>query len=98
MGRPNPALDAAGRVARMVPESGMVDECQLHDDRADCVRCIASWGVDATQPSREHAYRENLTIGGRQALKALLVVNKRMNTACLLEESLEELWDYCWKG
>jgi len=38
--------------------------------------------------------RENLTLDGKQALKALLVANKRLNTAYLLKESFGQLWDY----
>jgi transposase len=38
--------------------------------------------------------RENLTVEGRQALKALLAANKRLNTAYLLKESFGQLWSY----
>lgn len=38
--------------------------------------------------------RENLTLEGRKALKALLVANKRLNTAYLLKESFGQLWSY----
>src|SRR5437870_13736004 len=38
--------------------------------------------------------RENLTVDGKKALKALLVANKRLNTAYLLKESFGQLWDY----
>lgn len=37
--------------------------------------------------------RENLTLDGKKALKALLA-NKRLNTAYLLKESFGQLWDY----
>jgi len=37
---------------------------------------------------------KNLTIRGRQALKLLFKVNKRLNTAYLLKESFEQLWSY----
>jgi transposase len=37
---------------------------------------------------------ENLTIEGRQALRLLFQVNKRLNKAYLLKESLGQLWDY----
>jgi transposase len=40
------------------------------------------------------AHRENLTLSGRQALKALLAANKRLHTAYLLKESFGQLWDY----
>jgi transposase len=38
--------------------------------------------------------RENLTLDGKKALKALLAANKRLNTAYLLKESFGQLWDY----
>jgi len=38
--------------------------------------------------------RENLTLEGRQSLKALLAANKRLNTAYVLKESFGQLWDY----
>ena len=38
--------------------------------------------------------RENLTLEGRQALKKLLAVNRRLNTAYLLKESFGQLWSY----
>jgi len=42
--------------------------------------------------------RENLTLEGRQSLKTLLAVNKRLNTAYLLKESFGQLWDYQREG
>ena len=42
--------------------------------------------------------RENLTLKGRQALKKVLTVNKRLNTAYLLRESFGQLWDYEREG
>ena len=42
--------------------------------------------------------RENLTLEGRKALKALLAANKRLNTAYLLKESFGQLWDYQREG
>lgn len=36
----------------------------------------------------------NLTLKGKKALKLLFKVNKRLNTAYLLKESFEQLWDY----
>jgi transposase len=42
--------------------------------------------------------RENLTLEGRQSLKALLAANKRLNTAYLLKESFGQLWDYEREG
>ena len=44
------------------------------------------------------SHRENLTLEGRQSLKALLVANKRLNTAYLLKESFGQLWDYEREG
>lgn len=38
--------------------------------------------------------RENLSLTGRDALKALLAANKKLNTAYLLKESFGQLWDY----
>ncbi len=38
--------------------------------------------------------RENLTLDGKASLKALLKINKRLNTAYLLKESFGQLWDY----
>ena len=37
---------------------------------------------------------ENLTLDGRTALRKLLAVNKRLNTAYLLKESFGQLWGY----
>jgi transposase len=37
---------------------------------------------------------ENLTIRGKQALKLLFRVNRRLNKAYLLKESFGQLWDY----
>jgi transposase len=42
--------------------------------------------------------RENLTLEGRQSLKALLAANKRLNTAYLLKESFGQLWQYEREG
>jgi transposase len=42
--------------------------------------------------------RENLSLSGKQALKALLKVNKRLNTAYVLKESFGQLWDYEHEG
>ena len=42
--------------------------------------------------------RENLTHQGRQSLKLLLKANKRLNTAYLLKESFDQLWDYQTEG
>jgi transposase len=42
--------------------------------------------------------RENLSLSGKQALKALLSANKRLNTAYLLKESFGQLWDYEHEG
>ena len=41
---------------------------------------------------------ENLTLEGRQSLKALLAANKRLNTAYLLKESFGQLWEYEREG
>jgi transposase len=42
--------------------------------------------------------RENLSLSGKQALKALLKANKRLNTAYMLKESFGQLWDYDHEG
>jgi transposase len=42
--------------------------------------------------------RENLSLEGKKALKALLSANKRLNTAYLLKESFGQLWDYQREG
>lgn len=41
---------------------------------------------------------ENLNLEGRTALKALLVANKRLNTAYVLKESFGQLWSYEREG
>jgi transposase len=41
---------------------------------------------------------DNLSLQGRQALKALLRANKRLNTAYLLKESFGQLWSYEREG
>jgi transposase len=40
------------------------------------------------------SHRKNLDKKGRAALKELLSVNKRLNTAYVLKESFGQLWDY----
>ena len=40
------------------------------------------------------SHRRNLTLEGRRALRILLKANKRLNTAYLLKETFEQLWDY----
>jgi transposase len=40
------------------------------------------------------SHKENLTPEGRHSLKLLLKTNKRLNTAYLLRESFDQLWDY----
>jgi len=40
------------------------------------------------------SHRENLSTDGRKALKTLLTVNKRLNTAYVLKEQFGQLWDY----
>jgi transposase len=42
--------------------------------------------------------RENLTQQGRQSLRLLLKANKRLNTAYVLKESFDQLWDYQTEG
>jgi transposase len=42
--------------------------------------------------------RENLTLDGRRALKALLAANSRLNKAYLLRESFGQLWSYQREG
>jgi transposase len=44
------------------------------------------------------SHRDNLSLKGRQALKTLLRVNKRLNTAYLLKESFGQLWSYEREG
>jgi transposase len=44
------------------------------------------------------SHRDNLSLQGRQALKALLAANKRLNTAYLLKESFGQLWSYEREG
>ena len=44
------------------------------------------------------SHRENLTTGGRQALKLLFRANKRLHKAYLLKESFGQLWDYSRPG
>lgn len=44
------------------------------------------------------SHRENLSLDGKAALKLLLAANKRLNTACLLKESIGQLWDYQCEG
>ena len=39
-------------------------------------------------------HKENLTTEGRKNLRPLLKANKRLNTAYLLRESFDQLWDY----
>jgi transposase len=38
--------------------------------------------------------RTNLTVKGRRALKLLFQINRRLNTAYMLKEAFEQLWDY----
>ena len=38
--------------------------------------------------------RENLKLGGKRSLRKLLKANKRLNTAYLLKESFDQLWDF----
>ena len=42
--------------------------------------------------------KKNLTLKGRKALKELLRVNKRLNTAYVLKESFSQLWSYQQEG
>ena len=44
------------------------------------------------------SHRDNLTLEGKHALKALLAANKRINTAYLLKESFGQLWSYQKEG
>ncbi len=44
------------------------------------------------------SHQENLTLEGKQSLKALLAANKRLNTAYLLKETFGQLWDYEREG
>ncbi len=40
------------------------------------------------------SHRENLSLSGRQGLRALLDANKRLSTAYLLKEQFAQMWDY----
>src|ERR1700674_1078557 len=40
------------------------------------------------------SHKENLTNEGRRGLRLLLKANKRLNTAYILRESFDQLWDY----
>ena len=40
------------------------------------------------------SHKENLTSEGRKSLQLLLKANKRVNTAYILRESFDQLWDY----
>ena len=40
------------------------------------------------------SHQENLTTEGRKNLRLLLKANKRLNTAYILRESFDQLWDY----
>ncbi len=40
------------------------------------------------------SHQQNLDLKGRKRLKALLMANKRLNTAYVLKESFGQLWDY----
>jgi transposase len=40
------------------------------------------------------SHKENLTTEGRKSLQLLLNANKRLNTAYILRESFDQLWDY----
>jgi transposase len=40
------------------------------------------------------SHKENLSPEGKKSLKLLLAANKRLNTAYLLRESFDQLWDY----
>lgn len=40
------------------------------------------------------SHRQNLELKGKQALRKLMAVNKRLNAAYILKESFGQLWDY----
>lgn len=40
------------------------------------------------------SHKRNLSLEGRKALKVLLAANKRLNTAYVLKEQFEQLWQY----
>ena len=44
------------------------------------------------------SHRENLTTQGRRSLRLLLKANSRLNTAYILRESFEQMWDYEREG
>jgi len=50
--------------------------------------------LPASIKKRKRRRKENLTLDGRKALKALLSANKRLNTAYVLKESFGQLWSY----
>jgi len=43
-------------------------------------------------------HKENLTTQGRRSLRLLLKANSRLNTAYILRESFEQMWDYEREG
>lgn len=44
------------------------------------------------------SHKENLTTQGRRSLRLLLKANSRLNTAYILRESFEQMWDYEREG
>ena len=44
------------------------------------------------------SHKRNLTLQGRKGLKVLLAANKRLNTAYVLKEQFEQLWEYKTPG
>ena len=44
------------------------------------------------------SHKRNLTLQGRKGLKLLLAANKRLNTAYVLKEQFEQLWEYKTPG
>jgi transposase len=44
------------------------------------------------------SHKRNLTVQGRKGLKLLLAANKRLNTAYVLKEQFEQLWEYKTPG
>ena len=44
------------------------------------------------------SHKRNLTLQGKKALKLLLAANHRLNTAYVLKEQFEQLWDYKTHG
>ncbi len=71
-------------------------------DKVRKMECARHSGKDRTYIKGQKytllSKRENLTMDGSRALKKLLRVNKRLNTAYILKESFGQLWSYQTEG